>query len=190
MIAADLVRRYDLSVESYDEGKVVEGQAGQGLRVEKGGWGEIKQLLDGYTKAKDAKERPIVVFVDGHVMWGNDWRMVHKDRLLSQLKEQFVSPLAKYKELLHPASQFVVATPSAVHEWAWKHESMPRAIAYRDLMLEALEGSGWRVLDALNPTITRPEYRSQRTALWANQTSGVTFSLTNILLNMICGESS
>ena len=76
---------------------------------------------------------------------------------------------------------------------AWKHERMPRAIAYRDLMLEALGGSGWRVLavlNALNPTITRPEYRSQRTALWANQTSGVTFSLTNILLNMICGESS
>jgi hypothetical protein len=65
---------------------------------------------------------------------------------------------------------------------------MPRAIAFRDLIVETMKGSGWRVLDALNPTIARPEFRSQRTTLWANQTGGVIFGVTNVLLNMLCGE--
>jgi hypothetical protein len=143
------------------------------------------KLLEYYSTSKASKKTPTIFLVELSSVL--DFGMPDSpEDMASSLKATFVQPLRKLRSQLHPKSQFIFVLLPAIHEFLWAHETMPRALAFNAVAKKVLQGSGWRILDAMLPTIPRPEFRSQRALMWANQTGAEGYALSNIFLNMVC----
>jgi hypothetical protein len=182
VIASDLAGRYGFRSGKYKVGKK-RADDGDALLVEYADGGQWSGLIQSYAQDRSA-DKPVILLVESDTWF--DWGRGDKEKNRKKMHDTFVAPLKAHRKSFHPDSQFVFVSPAAVHEFNMMYQTMPRAIAYRDLAKEVLRDTDWQVLDALEPTILRPEYRHQQLSLWSNQTGGLTFTLSSVLLNMVC----
>jgi hypothetical protein len=135
----------------------------------------------------DVAEAPTMIVIDLYAVldWGAEQSA---EALRAKLHRELVAwaDAAVAEGRLHGATVFVAVTPAAVHTFGRPYHSLARARVYRDAALAALGGSRWRVLDALQPTLARPDFKGEYALQYSNRTCGIAYALANVLMNMVC----
>ena len=100
----------------------------------------------------------------------------------------YVTWLEEWAPKFHPDSSFVFGLYPQVHEYSWHHLTMPRTQAYSVLAAQVLQGFRWQLVDADAVTAGRPNFRGVHALSYANKTGGVTYTLSNLALNIACNR--